>query len=56
MPNQKEMTKIEIEEALKCFAKDYKKAGSSEICENCSYIDFCWDLGRVIARKPKKFV
>lgn len=55
-PLMKQMTKAEIQKALTCFAKDYKKDESSKICENCSYIDFCWDLGRVIAKKPKKYI
>lgn len=54
MSNQKEMTKAEIQGALECFG--IKCNASSEICENCPYIDFCWDLEKVIKKKPKKYI
>lgn len=55
MSNQKEMTKAEVVEGLRCFAQRYRD-GNAKICENCSYIDFCWDLEKVIDRKPKKYI
>lgn len=61
MSNQKEMTKAEIQDALECFVivkyhKDYRKENLSERCENCPYVDFCFDLGKVIEKKPKKYL
>lgn len=58
MSNKKEMTKIEIGEALECFVRceRYESAKAMADCENCPYIDFCWDLERLIKQKPKKYL
>lgn len=55
MSNQKVMTKAEIQDALECFTRSDREA-SSVACANCSYADFCWELEKVIKKKPKKYL
>lgn len=58
MSRKKVMTLAEKFEALKCLTERKENLGvtPAKKCENCAYIDFCWEVGQLVRKKAEKYI